>query len=317
MSTGSTAVERLRRLLVMVPWLLEHPGASLREIGRRFGVAPDVVADDLNVLGYCGLPGYGGGDLVEVTIVGDAVTIRMADAFRRPLNLSLGEGLALLLAARATLTSGLLGEAAPLRRAVQRLERHLGVEEAAPVMIDLASPGSEHLEAVTAAVEQGEVLRLAYRSASRDETRVRDVDPWRLVMARGAWYLQAWCHRAGAPRDFRLDRIAGLERTGLAASHPAPSQHPLPVYRPDPDDPRAVIELAPAAAWLLDELVVDAAESLEDGWQSLELRARSLEWLARLLVRVGDDVRVVEPSELRSAVIRCAQEVMARYDHRG
>jgi predicted DNA-binding transcriptional regulator YafY len=72
----------------MVPWLLEHPGISIAEVSERFGVARDELTEDLDILGYCGLPGYGGGDLIEVSVMGDRIVVRMADFFARPLTLS-------------------------------------------------------------------------------------------------------------------------------------------------------------------------------------------------------------------------------------
>ena len=122
---------RLRRVLVMVPWLLENPGVSVEEVARTFEVTPNEILDDLDVLGYCGLPGYGGGDLIEASVSGGQVVVRMAEFFARPLALSMREGLSLLLAARAARDSGVLAQSKALTTAIEKLEVHLGAEAAA------------------------------------------------------------------------------------------------------------------------------------------------------------------------------------------
>src|SRR4029450_2030684 len=91
----SRASDRLRRLLVLVPYLVKHPGTELAEITRLFGVREDGVGGDLNLLFVSGLPPYGPGDLIGVAIEDERVWIDMADYFSRPLRLTRAHALAL------------------------------------------------------------------------------------------------------------------------------------------------------------------------------------------------------------------------------
>jgi hypothetical protein len=36
-----SAGDRLRRLLALLPWLADHPGSTITEIGERFGIKPE------------------------------------------------------------------------------------------------------------------------------------------------------------------------------------------------------------------------------------------------------------------------------------
>lgn len=346
--TKATAVERLQRILLLVPWLLERPGVPVDEVCERFRMTRAELAADLDVLGYTGLPGYGGGDLVEATLAGDAVTVRMAPFFRRPLRLSVREALTLVLAGRAVLASGLLDEPADLERGVRKvgallLDADPGARRrrAAPrttagraagsrgfagaagdhelptalpsVAIDLGEEGAEHLLPLRRAVEAREVVRLTYRSASKDQTTVRDVEPWALVADAGAWYLEAWCRLARGPRHFRVDRIRALEPTGDHGVRPRAEAPGRVAYEPAPDDVTVVLDLDPAARWVLDEVVVDDVEERGDV-RRLRFRVRELGWAARLLVRLGADARVVEPPELRTLARVRARHLLGRYD---
>ena len=65
------------------------------------------------------------------------------------------------------------------------------------------------------AVEARQVLRLQYRDPSARET-TREVEPLCLTFWGGSWTLGAWCRLREDFRNFRPDRIVGVEITGEA-----------------------------------------------------------------------------------------------------
>src|SRR5206468_13126705 len=65
---GSRAAERLRRLLVVVPYVLRHPGVALEELSRLFGIGEGELVEDLNLLFVSGRPPSGPGDLIDVQV---------------------------------------------------------------------------------------------------------------------------------------------------------------------------------------------------------------------------------------------------------
>lgn len=307
---------RLRRLLVMVPWLLEHPGVHVEEVAERFETDPGEILDDLDVLGYCGLPGYGGGDLVQVAISGGRIAVRMAEFFARPLALSMREGLSLLMAARAARDSGVLSDPSDaLDSAIDKLQRHLGGPDGLPVAMDLRAGGAELLAELMPAVQDHRVLRLTYRSASKDETTVREVEPWALRSHAGAWYLQGHCRLAGDTRSFRLDRIRQAEPTGEVATPPDDVDLRPPEYEPSPEDPEVVLDVPAALAWVSDQVVVQERHARSGGAVRLRFRAATLDWAARLVIQLGPSVVVVEPPELAELVAVRAQAALVNYDH--
>ena len=311
MTRPASTLHRLERILTMVPWLLDNPGVTLDELSERFDAPREELTEDLDILGYCGLPGYGGGDLVEVAIVGERVTVRMADFFSRPLNLSLREAVTLLLAARALASIEGLPESAPLGRAVEALEAALG-SSAARVTVDLTSEGDQWLAVAREAVTAGRVVHMVYRSASKAETTERDVEPWAVVGSAGAWYLQGYCRAVNAPRDFRLDRIRDLRLTSEAAPPPPADQPSPPVYRPEPGDTPVTLDLAPSAWWVAEWAVTDADDTSGDR-RRITLRTPSLEWAARLVLQLGGQATVVAPSELSERVAQLAKTTLGNY----
>ena len=310
MSRPAGTLHRLERILTMVPWLLSHPGVALAELSERFDAPPEELAHDLDILGYCGLPGYGGGDLVEVSIVGDRVVVRMADFFSRPLTLSMREAVTLLLAGRALSSVAGLEESDALRRAVRALEEALG-GEAARVEIDLTSEGDQWLPIARSAVVDGAVVHLVYRS-SKAETTERDVEPWAVVGAGGAWYLQGYCRLVQGPRDFRLDRVREMSLTGDHVEAQPPVDLPPPIYRPEEGDLSVTLDLAPAAHWVAEWAVVDADEA-DGATRRVTLRTPSVEWAARLVLQLGGAATVVEPGAVRARVAELAKTTLLGY----
>jgi predicted DNA-binding transcriptional regulator YafY len=307
----STTLERLDRVLAMVPWLLAHPGARIDDVAQRFDATPDQIAADLDVLGFCGVPGYGGGDLMDVSLVGDRVVVRMADYFRRPLRLGLREAMTLLLAGRALLDAPGIGNRDALRRAVAKLEDALG---AAEVAVDLGPADENLLSTLGAAVTDRRVLRIRYRSTGKEEETSREVEPWGLVASDGAWYLRGHCRRADAPREFRVDRIREFETTGEVSSPPpTPPAASGAGYRPEGDTFDVVLAIDDSATWLAGAVPGATMESPDE----VRLPARSLEWAARLVLSLGGAARVVEPAALADRVRELARATADRYEQDG
>lgn len=325
MTAATRTLQRLERILVMVPWLLDRQGVTVEEVTRRFGVSRQDLAGDLDVLGYCGLPGYGGGDLIEASIVGDRVCVRMAEFFRRPLRLSLQQALTLLLAAHALAGIDGLPESQDLRSAAAKLEAALNtggsrtgrpvaqVSGAPRLAIDLRAQGDEHLPELRAAIAEARIVRLVYRSGSKAEITERDVEPWALVGAQGAWYLQGWCRLAEGPRDFRLDRIRDLRLSAERVERHGATQPAPPAYRPGPDDLQVVLELDPPAWWVAEWAVVDAVEEPHPATRRISLRTPALEWAVRLVLGLGGHARVVTPDRLAREVRERARQALERY----
>jgi len=56
------SVDRLGRLLNLVPYLLARPGILVAEAAAGLEVSERQLREDLELLWVCGLPGYGPGD---------------------------------------------------------------------------------------------------------------------------------------------------------------------------------------------------------------------------------------------------------------
>jgi len=291
-----TAPDRLRRLLAVLPWVAGVGGASLDEIADRFDYPRERLERDLlEVVQFVGVYPYTPGDLIEVFIDPDSgqVTINYADYFRSSLRLTPEEALALV-GAGAGLVAAAGGEGAepgPLARGIAKLASQLGVEVGETVDVQLGSGDPQILAIMRKAAEDSCVVSIDYYSHGRDSRSQRKIEPVRVFARDGAWYVSGWCRSAEAGRVFRLDRIHTADVTDehFAPRESTSEDH----FAPDPNDPRIVIELDQAAAWVADYYPVEAREDGENGSIVVTMAVTATSWIERLLLQLGPHAQVV------------------------
>jgi proteasome accessory factor C len=310
------SVDRLGRLLNLVPYLLARPGILVSEAAADLGVGEKQLREDLELLWVCGLPGYGPGDLIDMALDGDHVTISHDAGIDRPLRLTQDEALALVVALRMLAETPGTGSRDVIERALAKIENAAGDLADAPVAVKLPA-NAEKLDRIRAAVEGGRALEITYYTAARDETSSRVVDPMRVVMVGGRAYMEAWCRRAEAVRMFRVDRIdafAPLEE----ASAPPPSAQPQDVtagvFRPTPDLPLVTLRIGRHSRWITEYYPVEEVrrDGPGDQWV-VTMRVTDLGWAQRLLFGLGPDVVVVGPPELLDRIRAQAAAALDQY----
>ena len=80
MSRGASPLKvRLRRLLVILPWLAERGSASLAEMSERFQISEKELVADLEQAAMCGLPPFLD-ELVDLYIDDDGVAFNPTTA---------------------------------------------------------------------------------------------------------------------------------------------------------------------------------------------------------------------------------------------
>jgi proteasome accessory factor C len=317
----SSAPDRLPRLLALVPYLIARPGILLDEVAADFDVTPKQLRKDLELLWMCGLPGYGPGDLIDISFDEDTVTVTFDAGMSRPLRLTGAEATALLVALRALIDAPGMADADAIRRAVAKIEVAAGQAQPAGVAVGLgvreAAETVKVRETVQSALQAGRAVRMSYYTASKDEMTERTVDPMRVLIVEGRGYLEAWCRRAEAVRLFRLDRIDWLDVLD-EPSAPPPYAEPTDVseglFRAAPDQKAARLVLEPDARWISEYYPVEDVEELDGGRLRVRMRYADTSWIVRLLLGLGGEVTVEEPAELAAELRSHAAAAVRRID---
>lgn len=306
-----SATDDVARMLTLIPWLLERPGASLAETADAFGVSETTIQRDLvQRLDFCGLPGLGGGDLFDVSLVGDRVLVTMADELRRPLRPTPADALRLVLALDAV-AEVLADELPALRTGVDAVRRALGVPEHLADVVD--PPVSAVALDARRAIGLGRVVRLRYQGRGDDTPRDREVEPFAVRIVGGAWYLQGQDVEVDELRTFRLDRVRQLTVTDQVMHAEPPIPLPEPRYRPGPKDVAVVLHLDRGARWLIEALDAVEDRDVGDGATEVRFTTDAPGHVQRLVLMAGGAAQVVEPPALAAAVHAAAVAAAERY----
>ncbi|WP_405010503.1 helix-turn-helix transcriptional regulator [Kitasatospora sp. NBC_01539] len=312
----SNAIDQTRRMLSLVTYLRERPGAEVAEVARAFGITERELIGDLNVLPMCGTS-FRGGDLLDIDTDGDRIWWHNVDDVAQPLRLAADEATALLVAARAV--AGLPGlrrrDREALTRAVTKIEDAAGesAESSARIGVTFEAEGQVFAD-IDRALTEGRRLWLRYWSHGRGGMTEREVDPIRLV-AEGHTYLEGWCRTSEDRRIFRLDRVAELRVLDEPADPPRlePRDLSAGLVNPAADDPEVVVEVGPGGRWVAEYYTHDKAEELPDGGLRITLRSADPSGLRPLALRLGRDGRIVSPPDLAGQAREAALAALGGY----
>lgn len=181
---------------------------------------------------------------------------------------------------------------------------------------------SEVFASVASALLQRKRLHFDYHGRASDRITHRIVSPQRLVHYRDNWYLDAWDHDRGALRTFAVERIRGVSASGEKA-HDVPDSelHDLlaiayGIFSGRPKDTAVLRFTAKAARWVADETWHPQQRSawLPDGRYELRIPYSDPRELIMDILKYGEEVEVMSPSQLRSQIAATHAAAARQYD---
>jgi predicted DNA-binding transcriptional regulator YafY len=234
------------------------------------------------------------------------------------------------------LLEGQFAYAEPLRLALQNLTlgrpSPLDDHAARTVSVNLLGPGyspevAAHLAKIESAISRRKTIRFTYYTISRDERAEREVDPYSLLYLGGHWYMVGFSHERDALRVFRLSRIEGRITFKSRADHdfPAPRDFDVSAYltrapwQLEEPTETATIALSPTIAWWVDQmfgahgdtdLAADGSGIYTTGYGN---QRALLTWILGL----GAEAEVLDPPELRDAVVSALELIRGRHEADG
>jgi proteasome accessory factor B len=159
------------------------------------------------------------------------------------------------------------------------------------------------------AVRDRRPVTFGYRGAGRSTAQRRHLEPWGVVNSRGRWYVVGQDTDRGAERVFRLSRIDGpVTFTGPAGTVIVPPGTDVraAVRNWDADTPvprSCLLRIRSDAGYGLRQHAISVEPDEVAGWDVAELTFTDSGWWSEHLAWFGADVVVLEPTDLRDAVI--------------
>ena len=158
------------------------------------------------------------------------------------------------------------------------------------------------------AVRDRRPVSFGYQAAGRSTPQSRNLEPWGVVNRHGRWYVAGFDKDRAQERVFRLSRIDGpVTFTGPPGS----------VIVPPGTDVRNLVQASdgapPSVRTAILRIRQDTGYGLrrrassdrpdKDGWDLVEVSFSEAGWYADYIASFGSDVVVIEPVDLREAVI--------------
>ena len=299
------------RLLKLLALLQSRPRWTGPELAERLGVTTRTVRNDIDRVRRLGYPVHAEPGPAGGYHLGAGTTLP-------PLLLDDGEAVAVTLGLRLAAAAAVSGLDEASQRALAKLEQvlpsRLRERVAAIGMATLPLGGgpvlpAEVLTLVASACRDHRRLRFDYRD-HEGEASVRTVEPHRLVLARGRWYLVAWDVEREGWRTFRADRIdLPANARGDRFTPRDPPGGDLAAYvqgglAQATWRVRTRVVVHAPAEWVAARLPAGTGvvEALDEGRSAFEAGAETPAVLAGYLALLGADFELVGPPEVVRAV---------------
>jgi predicted DNA-binding transcriptional regulator YafY len=325
---------RASRLLSALLLLQARGRMTAQQLADELAVSVRTVYRDMGSLHEAGVPLYGD--------AGPGGGYQLLDGYRTRLTgLNPGEAQALFLA-------GLPGPAAELGLGAALAAAAVKVRAALPAELrdraelvrerfHLDAPGwyydgdrSPYLAQVADAVWQQRTVRVRYRRWKGPTDVTRTLRPYGLVLKGGKWYLVAGSEPGWAPRTFRVSKILDLSDTGEPFARPEGfdlagfwGAHVVE-FRTGLARGEAVVRLSPlarerlpdkASTAVVDAVARTAGEPDAQGWVTAVVPIESLIHAETEFLKLGAEVEVLEPAELRERLAGTAHALARLYAH--
>ncbi len=311
------ATDRAALILQLVPYLIAKGEVSVAEAADEFDVSPDRMREMVQMLTVIGRPGDGGywqlpNDLFDIDWDllddRDLIVITNTVGLERSPRLTAREAAALLAGLQLARTLPGVGDTELYAGLLAKLAR--GASATPAEVIVAPGPVDDVRIAVDEALRRRVAVAFAYRAPDAAPT-TRTVDPVKVHIADGQWYLQGWCHMREAMRTFHLDRVSDLQLTGIPIEHGGERVPEL--FEPGEHDPVVQIRFPAAVAPLLGDYLDSAEVTTRGSRATATLRVADGHSLKRLAARRGGDVEIVSPSVAREAAADWAAAGLAQY----
>lgn len=321
-------VSRIYRLLRLITLLQSGRAYSAADLAEELQVSRRTVFRDLNALEMAHIPYY---------YDQASRCYRISQHFfLQPVNLTLGESLAMLtLAGRLDEPSvPLLGQAA---RAAAKLEsilpetlrEHVGsIVSRMKLKLGPTAPHDDedierYFDLLNGAILRSKVIRMEYESFAEGGTIEVEAEPLRLVFLQRAWYLRAFSRADGEVRTYKLLRIRRLEVTRAGFAHRDEAEEGFGqawLMIPEGKVYKVHLHFEPKVARNVAEVRWHDSQQVEfndDGSMEFRVEVDGLGEIAWWILGYGDQVRVVSPAPLAKRIAETARRMAEQYSRKG
>ena len=293
----SEALERTKRSLDLIPYILEHQGITLEELAHKFNISTETLYEDLNLLFCCGLPGYTPLELIDLSFDDGYVSVLEPQELDVPRKLSKQELL------RLHLGLEVCGKYAPHQKPrINKLQDQISKLMTSSAPIEIVMEESEaKLKVILEAITSNSALKFKYVSAKSDSLSERIISPNAVSESLNHIYVEGIETISGLEKSFRLDRISEISLAALDTSKLIKHQSTL-----RGSAVKLYIDAAAHNFLNANASIILESHYRENGYE-ITLRAVSENWLISEVFAYGGRIRVIEPKGLGKRIAEIAK----------
>ena len=162
------------------------------------------------------------------------------------------------------------------------------------VQVEMAT-NETMLDAVSAAVDDHQQIKILYTAATADEARSRSIEPREIKVLNGHTYVRAYCTTRESWRTFRVDRINAVVATSDATEERSPDTVVNWLTQVGEEGDEVVVVIVPSLRWLFEPLPNAQWLTLDDGRHAVKFRVSNEPFLDQLMLRAGEGAVVATP----------------------
>ncbi len=210
----------------------------------------------------------------------------------------------------AELAGAAAGAALKLKAASKDTGEDSDASRAAPTVQPRLTTQEPAFGPLWEAVRDRRPVTFSHTASGRAEATKRTVEPWGVVNRRGRWYVAGHDRTRNAPRVFRMSRITGpVKMAGPPGSVTVPDGADVRAMVADWDKPltrehTAILRVRADTGFALHRWGHAVPDEAHSGWDRVTIKYSEPDWYAGYLASFGPDVVVLDPPDLREAVIR-------------
>lgn len=299
---------KIDRLIGILAILLQKGKVTAPYLAQRFEVSRRTISRDLESLSRAGIP--------IVTEQGVNGGISIMEGYRIDRTLLTSADMQAILAGLCSLDS-----VSGTNRYSQLMEKLSAGSSGllagdSHILIDLSSWYKSSLapkiELLHGAIDRGELVRFRYFAPGGES--VREIEPYDLVFQWANWYVWGWCTERADYRLFKLQRMDGLESTGIRFEKRAAPLPDLSAERIFSEEYAVRALVSPEYKWrLVEEYGPGCFAEQPDGRLLFERGFSSRGNLMSWVLSFGGGMELLEPAAVRDELAALGRILCARY----
>jgi proteasome accessory factor C len=299
---NESAVDRVTRVLDLVPFILENPGIEITALAKKFSVSEKQVLADLELIFMCGLPGYTPYELIDLAFEDGVVTVIDPQVLDKPRVFNEVEAVVLNLG--LSIIKNAVND--PIQvKSIEDLQKKIGAKFSSIAEISFSTSKPAFYDLVSDAISRNEGLNLRYNSISRDEVSDRVVIPKRVYLAQGNFYFIAIDTKSNQERHYRMDLILNCEILNSVSGN-----------NPSIADVEESFEfkLRTTNKYLTERYsdLFTGVSQKGDVYQAVGRMSNS-QWLKRLVLSNAPDLQLIEPVFLKKEIGEQVRSTLGLY----